>query len=178
MTSKIGKLAPAALLGIVLLAACQKAPETASPKAETPALKTLAEIRSAHDWANEPGATLNTAFATDVAALFKDKTRDDIQAAITEAGYDCMWGEAHEDYPVPSAQCTTSFATRACQMDWEIFVTTDQKTKVSTSEGSYKRDCVGRDNDYPEPIDSAIDDQLAPAPSPTEPSPEETSPRP
>jgi hypothetical protein len=36
-------------------------------------------------------------------------------------------------------------------------------------DGSFKRDCVGTADDWPEPIQSAIDDQLAPMTPPAVP---------
>ncbi len=144
---------PAALLA-VLLAACTIAP--------TPA--TLSEVAGAHDWANAPGADLDKAFGRDTKRILSRMTRSDAIGALNSAGYTCIYGEGHEDYPEPAAQCTRGFATRACQMDWEVFLTSDpaKPGQVESLEGSFVRDCVGTDRDYPEPKISAIDDQLAP----------------
>ncbi len=124
--------------------------------------KSLEQLRAAHDWGNEPGKALNAAYARDVKQIFRGMKRQDVLAAIGAAGYECIYGEGSESYPEPSAQCTTSFATRECQMDWEIFVVTD--SGKTTADGSYTRDCVGRDRDWPTAKDSAIDQQLAPPP--------------
>jgi hypothetical protein len=63
------------------------------------------------------------------------------------------------------AVCTRSFATRACQMTWEIASTAD-KGRVKDVDGTFTRDCIGVANDWPEPVKSEIDDQLAPATPP------------
>jgi hypothetical protein len=123
---------------------------------------TLGELDQAHDWANEPGDKLNLAWAEGAIHILRDKSRPDAIKAITDAGFECIYGEAHEDYPDPMAVCTKSFATRACQMDWEIASTAD-KGKVDDVDASYKRDCVGTDKDWPDAVKSPIDDQLSPA---------------
>lgn len=121
----------------------------------------LKALEAAHDWQNEPGASLNAAWAAGVIQLLSPMSRNDAIGAITGAGFECTYGEAHEDYPEPMAVCTRSFATRACQMDWEIWSTAD-KGRVTEAGGDFKRDCVGTDRDWPDPVKSAIDDQLAP----------------
>jgi hypothetical protein len=139
--------------GLILFAgACEAAPVT------------LQEAAAAHDWQNESGASLQRAFATDVKRAVSTTSRATALEAIKTAGYECTYGEGHEDYPEPAAVCTRSFATRACQMDWEIMLTSDPKKPDSVDElsGDFKRDCVGVDRDFPEPVRSAIDDQLAP----------------
>ena len=88
--------------------------------------------------------------------------------AIEAAGFSCMYGEAHEDYPDPMAVCSRSFATRRCQMDWEIS-STAEKGMVNWVDGAFTRDCVGVADDWPTEVKSAIDDQLAPATPPTAP---------
>lgn len=144
---------PAALLAIAL-AACAVAPAPA----------TLTEAASAHDWGNEPAADLDRAFSKDVRRILARASRSEAIGSLNNAGYECIYGEGHEDYPEPAAQCTRSFATRACQMDWEVFLTSDpaRPGRVETLEASFARDCVGTDRDYPEPKITAIDDQLAP----------------
>lgn len=144
------------------LAACAHGAE------ETPARvapKTMTEAQ-AKDWAYAPGEALNAEFAADVRTLLLDAKRPDAILALGEAGYECTYGEAHEDYPEPAAQCTRSFASRACQFDWEVFLTTDPAVpgEVDTVDAAFRRDCVGLADDWPEPVKSAIDDQLAPPP--------------
>lgn len=144
---------PAAALAIVL-AAC----------AVTPAPATLAEVSTAHDWANASGKELNASFSKDVQRILGRGGRSDAIGALHDAGYECIYGEGHEDYPEPAAQCTRGFATRACQMDWEVFLTSDpaRPNSIDSLDASFTRDCVGTDRDFPEPKVSAIDDQLAP----------------
>ena len=144
---------PAAFLAIAL-AACAVAPAPA----------TLTEAASAHDWGNEPAAALDRAFARDVSRILAGASRSDAIGALNAAGYECIYGEGHEDYPEPAAQCTRAFATRACQMNWEVFLTSvpDRPNRVETLEAGFARDCIGTDRDYPDPKVSAIDDQLAP----------------
>jgi hypothetical protein len=159
-----------ALLAALALAACSpKAPEAAAPEAPGPQAAatpaSLKDLEAAHDWQHETGEKLNASWNEGVKAILAKMSRPDAIKAIEEAGFTCMYGEAHEKYPDPAAQCTRSFATRACQMDWEIFSTAD-KGMVDEADGSFKRDCVGVADDWPEPIKSAIDDQLAPATPP------------
>lgn len=144
---------PTAFLAIAL-AACAVAPAPA----------TLTEAASARDWANGPAIDHDRAFSKDVSRILGGASRADAIGALNAAGYECIYGEAHEDYPEPAAQCTRGFATRACQMDWEVFLTSvpERPGRVESLEASFARDCVGTDRDYPEPKVSAIDDQLAP----------------
>jgi hypothetical protein len=135
---------------VLLLAACTP-----------PGPATLDELKEAHDWGNEPGDKLNLAWGEGAIRILLGKPRPDAVKAITDAGFECIYGEAHETYPDPMAVCTRSFATRACQMDWEIASTAD-KGKVDEVTATFKRDCVGLDQDWPDKIDSAIDVQLAP----------------
>jgi hypothetical protein len=154
------------LIAALALCACAPSTETASapanesaPPAQPADLKAL---ETAHDWQNEPGEKLNTDFNAGAVAILGKMSRPDAITAINEAGYECTYGEAHQDYPDPMAVCTRSFATRACQMDWEIASTAD-KGQVEEVTGSFKRDCVGTDQDWPDKINSPIDNQLAPA---------------
>jgi hypothetical protein len=154
---------------LLLLAACSPAPVAepepapAPPAAEAPV--DLKALEAAHDWQNEPGEKLNADWDAGVKALLGKMSRPDIIGAVNAAGFECIYGEGHPDYPDPAAQCTRSFATRACQMDWEIF-STAENGMVDEVDGSFTRDCVGVDQDWPEPVKSAIDDQLAPAAPP------------
>lgn len=165
-----------ALMLATALAACSPTPAPTPEPAPAPPAATvvaptdLKALEAAHDWQHEPGEALNTAWNAGVVALLGKMSRPDIIAAVNAAGFECIYGEAHEDYPDPAAQCTRSFATRSCQMDWEIFSTAD-KGMVDEVDGSFKRDCVGTADDWPEPIKSAIDDQLAPMTPPEAPKP-------
>ncbi|HEV7690429.1 MAG TPA: hypothetical protein VGO52_06390 [Hyphomonadaceae bacterium] len=159
-----------ALLAALALAACSpKAPQVAAPDAPAPQTAAtpadLKALEQAHDWQYDPGEKLNASWNDGVKAVIGKMSRPDAIKAITDAGFECTYGEAHEKYPDPMAVCTRSFATRECQMDWEISSTAD-KGMVQDADGSYTRDCVGVDRDWPEPKKSAIDDQLAPAQPP------------
>jgi hypothetical protein len=159
------------MVGLTLLAvACAPAPapETPAPEAPAPEVagpKTLAELESAHDWQHGAGEKLNADWNTGVQAILGKLSRPEAIAAIEAAGFACIYGEAHQDYPDPMAVCSRSFATRSCQMDWEISSTAD-KGMVDEVDGAYRRDCVGVADDWPEPVKSAIDEQLAPGPTP------------
>ena len=123
------------------------------------------DLKAAHDWQYEAGERLNADWASGVQGILGALSRSDAIAAIQAAGFECMYGEAHEDYPDPIAVCSRSFATRRCQMDWEISSTAD-KGMVTWVDGAFRRDCVGLADDWPDQVKSAIDDQLAPAAPP------------
>ena len=168
----MNRIAFIAALASAGLAACSPtAPEAAAPPEAPPATElaakptSLKDLEAAHDWQHETGEKLNASWNDGVKAILGKMSRPDAIKAITDAGFECQYGEAHENYPDPMAVCTRSFATRACQMDWEISSTAD-KGMVDEADGSFKRDCVGVADDWPEPIKSAIDDQLAPATPP------------
>jgi hypothetical protein len=155
---------------LLLLAACSQAeapapgPDPAPPAAAVgPA--DLKALEAAHDWQHEPGAALNAAWNAGVVSLLGKMSRPEIIGAINAAGFECMYGEAHQDYPDPMAVCSRSFATRACQMDWEIS-STAENGMVDEVDGSFRRDCVGTADDWPEPVVSEIDAQLAPTTPP------------
>jgi hypothetical protein len=163
------------LSGFVLaIAACSPAsgPGPKAPPAATAvelaAPVDLKLLEAAHDWQHDDGAKLDADWDARVKVLLGKMSRPDAIGAITGAGFECIYGEAHEDYPEPMAVCSRSFATRACQMDWEIASTAD-KGMVDEVDGIFTRDCVGVDRDWPEPKKSAIDDQLAPATPPVPP---------
>ncbi|MFN7178263.1 hypothetical protein [Hyphomonas sp.] len=135
--------------------------------AEVAAPATLDEFHASMDWQAGPGETLEADCANAVHTLLRPGGRAAALSALQAAGYECIYGEAHEDYPEPAAQCTRSFATRACQFDWEVFVTSDpaRPDSVETTDSSFRRDCVGTADDWPDAMESAIDDQLAPPPA-------------
>lgn len=157
----------ALIAAAIALAACNPAPQPAAAK-----YKTVTELQEALDWQHGKGGDLQAEFDREVKALLVSQKRPADTDAIKAAGYECIFGEAHQDYPDPMAVCSKSFATRACQMDWEIS-TTVEKGKVSEADATYTRDCVGVADDWPEPKKSAIDDQLAPQtpPEPAAPAP-------
>jgi hypothetical protein len=128
--------------------------------------KTVTELHQQHTWQHEPGAELLADMEKQVGRIARREGRAATLAQLAEAGYECTYGEAHPDYPEPMAVCTRSFATRACQFDWELSLTSDPKTpdSVDETDAGFKRDCVGTGDDWPEPVNSAIDDQLAPPP--------------
>jgi hypothetical protein len=161
------------LIAALALAACTPGAETAStpaepaPPATQPAQPAdLKALDAAHDWQHEPGEMLDADFRAGAVAILGKMSRPDAIAAINEAGFECIYGEAHQDYPDPMAVCTKSFATRACQFDWEIASTAD-KGMVDEVTTSFKRDCVGLDDDWPDKVKSAIDEQLAPQTPPS-----------
>ncbi len=146
------------------LAACSPAPTPATAPAPAPVAAAPADLealKAAHDWQYDPGEKLNADWNAGAKAILGKMSRPDAIGAIQAAGFECIYGEGSEDYPDPAAQCTRSFATRDCQMDWEIFSTAD-KGMVTDVDGSFKRDCVLTDRDWPDKINSAIDEGLAP----------------
>jgi hypothetical protein len=89
--------------------------------------KTLAEIHQAQKWPRTSGAELNGSFRKDVKRFLMGMAREDVTAAAEADVYKCTYGEGHDDYPELTAQCTKRLATRACQMEWNIRLTSDQK---------------------------------------------------
>lgn len=155
------------------LAACSPAPAPMPEPAPVPpaapvAPADLKALEAAHDWQYGAGEKLDADWNAGVIALLGKMSRPDIIAAVYAAGFECIYGEGHEDYPDPAAQCTRSFATRDCQMDWEIFSTAD-KGMVDEVNGSFRRDCVLTDRDWPDKVNSAIDEGLAPMTPPVPP---------
>lgn len=154
-------------------AACSPAPatepEAPAPGPEAAAPATLADLRNYRDWTNGDGATHAAAFSADVKRILSPMSRAQTVEALGAAEYECMYGEAHEAYPDPAQVCKREFATRACQMTWEIMTTADKgmTTEVTTE---FVRDCVGTDMDWPHAIESPIDEQLAPPNLPATPS--------
>ena len=130
--------------------------------------QTILEMHQTNDWAHERGEKLYAALANDVSRIARKNGRAATLAQLGEAGYECQFGEGHEDYPEPAAVCTRSFATRACQFDWDVTVTSDPKRpdSIYTTDVDFRRDCVSTGLDWPEPVVSAIDDGLAPAEPP------------
>lgn len=125
---------------------------------------TIAEIHEAHDWQHDKGDRLQTSLARDFSRIARKAGRAETLAQIEAAGYECTYGEGHEDYPEPAAVCTRGFATRACQMDWELTLTSDpaRADSVDWADATFRRDCVGTADDWPVPVASEIDMQLAP----------------
>ncbi|MEP7211155.1 MAG: hypothetical protein ABI740_09990 [Alphaproteobacteria bacterium] len=160
----------AVLASALTLAACSPAPQKVeAPKSDAsaprPEPETLDALAHARDWEHEDGKTANDALTTSARRILQPMSRSDAIEALRAAHYECTYGEASESYPDPMAVCTRSFATRACRMTWEISSTAD-KDRVKDVDGAFTRDCVGVADDWPEPVKSAIDDQLAPAPVP------------
>lgn len=143
---------------VLILGGCAMGPTNPGPR-------TLADLENSHDWQYGPGQQLNADWASGVQGILGGLSRKDAIAAIKAAGFECIYGEAHDDYPDPAAVCSRSIASRRCQMDWEISSTAD-KGVVDWVDGAFRRDCVGLDDDWPDQIRSAIDDQLAPAKPP------------
>ncbi len=130
-----------------------------------PEVATLDELHQSLDWDNGDGREVEASYAAGARRILGSLSRPDDIDNLRAASYECIFGEAHELYPDPAAQCTRSFATRACQLDWEIFTTVKNDRKIDHVEASFRRDCVGTDRDWPAPVNSAIDDQLAPPPT-------------
>jgi hypothetical protein len=150
-----------ALAFALLAAGCAMGPTNPGPQ-------TLGDLEAAYDWQHQPGQQLNADWASGVQGILGDLSRPKAIEAINAAGFECTYGEAHETYPDPAAVCTRSFATRSCQMDWEITSTAD-KGMVDWVDGAFRRDCVGLSDDWPDQVKSAIDDQLAPMTPPVMP---------
>src|SRR5689334_18895891 len=120
----------AAGFSALALAACSPTATEAAPPADKAAAAVthanLKDLEAAYDWQHEPGEKSNSAWNDGVKAIIGKMARPDAMAAIEAAGFECMYGEAHQDYPDPMAVCTKSFATRACQMDWDISSTAEK----------------------------------------------------
>lgn len=130
--------------------------------------QTVREMHQIHDWQHDRGARLYAALANDVSRIARKAGRAGTLAQLQAEGYGCFYGEAHEDYPEPAAVCSRSFATRACQMNWEVTLTSDPERadSVDSTDVDFRRDCVGTEADWPEPVVSDIDTQLGPMTSP------------
>ena len=129
---------------------------------------TISEMHQMHDWQNESGAQLSAALASDVSKIAHRAGRAGTLAQLQAEGYECLYGEAHEDYPEPAAVCSRSFATRACQMDREVPLTSDPERadSVGSTDVDFRRDCGSVGADWPEPVVSGIDTHLAPVTPP------------
>lgn len=129
---------------------------------------TISEMHQMHDWQNESGAQLSAALASDVSKIARRAGRAGTLSQLQAEGYECLYGEAHEDYPEPAAVCSRSFATRACQMDWEVTLTSnpERADSVDSTETAFRRDCVSVGADWPQPVVSGIDTHLAPVTPP------------
>ena len=145
------------LAGLAVLAAAGCAHQSSDPQ-------TIGEMHQFHDWQHGRGVRLHAAMANDVSRIARKAGRAGTLAQLKAEGYECQYGEAHEDYPEPAAVCARSFATRACQMDWEVTLTSDPERadSVSTTDVDFRRDCVSTGADWPEPVVSEINTQLAP----------------
>lgn len=130
-----------------------------------PAPDSFVAMHARHDWQNWKGERLQAAMSADTSRIAAANGRAATLELLSNAAYDCTYGEGHADYPEPGALCARSFATRACQFDWEVFLTSDpaRPDSVESAEATFRRDCVGTAADWPDPIVSAIDDQLAPS---------------
>lgn len=115
------------------------------------------------DWAGDSGKSLAAEYKRDMTRRLVGRDIGDALETLKADGYDCATGEAHEAHPDPISVCRKSFATRACQTDWEVTLS-PRKAVVRNAETEFTRDCVGVDRDWPAPKRSAIDDGLASAP--------------
>jgi hypothetical protein len=79
---------------------------------EAAGLKTVTELHQQHVWQHvwqhEPGADLMAAMETGFSRMAHREGRPATLAQLAWAGYECTYGEAHEDYPEPMAVCTRS----------------------------------------------------------------------
>src|SRR5262249_3030242 len=105
-------------LATLLLAACQPAPKHDAQFGGGWLLypKSLEALHKDADWLHGKGSDLQDGYEKSAKALLMGKPRPDAIGEIKAAGYECIYGEAHENYPDPAAQCTRSFATPECQM--------------------------------------------------------------
>lgn len=140
---------PAAALLLLALDACQ-----------TPGPASLAEIEGASDWNLDDGDALAYRFQRDMRRLLVGRGIGDALSELRSEGYACSTEEAHQDHPDPVSVCTKSFATRACQIDWEVSLAAKGAVTSSVDTG-FARDCVGLDRDWPDARNSAIDNQAA-----------------
>jgi hypothetical protein len=132
----------------------QPAPASVSPT-------TLAELATYRDWTNGDPVKHAVAFDADARRILAPMSRTQTIDAFGSARYECQYGEASAEYPDPMQVCKREFATRECQMTWEISTTADEgmTTEVLTD---FNRDCVGTDKDWPHAVESEIDTQQAP----------------
>lgn len=114
--------------------------------------KSLDEIHSGPDWRQEKGETLAANYQRDMARWARGRPPVALRSELIAAKFECAEG---------SAVCTRMFSTRACQTDWRVELPAATGGKVMTR---FTRECVGLDNDWPEPRRSALDDQLARSP--------------
>lgn len=149
------------LAGLAALAAAACAHDSGNSQ-------TIREMHQIHDWPHDGGARLYAALANDVARIARRAGRAGSLSQLQAEGYECLYGEAYEDYPEPAAVCSRSFATRACQMDWEVTLTSDPERadSVGSTDVDFRRDCGSVGADWPEPVVSGIDTHLAPVTPP------------
>ncbi len=129
--------------------------------AHTPAPKTFAELRASNSWHSAEGAKLENQYDAFIAAIVQGKSTSALVAGLEAEDYVCTATPQHD-----TTVCAAGFATRACQMDWTVTLThsVDVADKIESAVSDFGRDCVGRSDDWPEPVDSAIDDMLAKPP--------------
>ncbi len=144
----MNRYAAAALL-LLPLVACQ-----------TPGPASLAELGRASDWSLDDGDALAYRFQRDMRRLLVGRSVSDALSDLRSDGYDCNTGEAHEDHRGPLSVCRKSFATRACELDWEVSLAAEDAAIFSVDTG-FARDCIGKDRDWPEAKLSAIDNGRA-----------------
>ena len=94
---------------VLVLASALGACATGFPKPQT-----MTEMHQWYDWQHERGEKLYAALANDFSRIARKEGRAATIAQLAEAGYECQYGEAHEDYPEPMAVCTSSFAGPIC----------------------------------------------------------------
>ncbi|MBY0421846.1 MAG: hypothetical protein K2Q06_06045, partial [Parvularculaceae bacterium] len=127
MTFRIAVFFAAASLG-----ACTTAPSGLS----------VAEFESSRDWISGDGASEARAFDRGMGRALRGAPIADAIADLRDAGYECETGEAHERHPDPMTVCRWSFATRACQLDKTVVLSTSRGV-VRDVEATFERDCVG-----------------------------------
>src|SRR5690349_10692744 len=97
-----------ALIAALGFAACAPKQAEAPPPAEPSVAAelagkatTLKDLEAQHDWQHETGEKLNAAWNEGVKSILGKMSRPDAINAIKEAGFECEYGEAHENYPDP-----------------------------------------------------------------------------
>jgi hypothetical protein len=125
----------------------------------------LAELAATEDWANADPVKATIAFETGVRRALAPLSAPAASEALASAGYTCRDATPQEREQSLAQVCTREFATRACQMTWEVKAPADLSA-ADVIIADFQRDCVGTERDWPHAVASAIDDQLAPASPP------------